>query len=261
MTKIPTWAMRGIGLATAKGIAAWMSTLEYRTLAYDFTLDPRMGCEQPRIYVFWHEYIFLPLYLRPHCKLAMLLSKHKDAEILSRVALHMGFECIRGSTKRGGAAALLEMRRKGKDTHLTMTPDGPRGPRRKLSSGLIFLAAKTGLPIVPLGFGYERPWRMNSWDKFAVPKPFTRARSIIGPEMYVPSDIQREGMETYRLSVESLLTNLTLEAEDWAASGAHRQGELCDKRRSRELRPQPADKAKAELETLSVMPQQFRKSA
>ncbi|MCG8450001.1 MAG: lysophospholipid acyltransferase family protein [Pirellulales bacterium] len=230
MSQLGSWTTKLAGLAAAKGIEAWMSTLQYRTFAYEEGIDPRLGCTKPRIYVFWHEYIFLPLYIRPHCNLVMLLSRHKDAEILARVAHHMGFDCVRGSTKRGGATALLEMRRHGRHMHLTMTPDGPRGPRRELSTGPIFLASKLGLPIVPLGFGYDRPWRMNSWDKFAVPRPFSRARSVLGPEIHVPANLERDDLETYRQSVERLLTDLTDEAEDWAVSGAHRQGEICQGR-------------------------------
>ena len=235
MSNSVPWTTRLAGLAGAKGLAAWMGTLEYRSLAYDRGLDPYLGSTQPRIYVFWHENILIPLYMRPHCNLAMLLSRHKDAEILACVAHHMGFSCVRGSTNRGGATALLEMRRRGRHMHLTITPDGPRGPRRKLSTGAIFLASKLGLPIVPIGLGCDRPWRANSWDKFAVPRPFSRARSVMGPEITIPADLEREELEVHRLSVEQLLTDLTDEAEAWAVSGAHRQGEICERRRSREL--------------------------
>ncbi len=242
------WATGLTGLVAAQGLTSWMHTLRYRSLAYDRALDPRWGTAQPRIYVFWHEYILQPLYLRPHCKLAMLLSRHKDAEVLAHVAHHMGFECVRGSTNRGGVAALLEMKRRGRHMHLTMTPDGPRGPRRQLSSGTIFLAAKLGLPIVPLGFGYDRPWRLNSWDRFAVPRPYSQARCIIGPEISIPADLQRSAWEVHRRSVERLLTDLSEEASDWARSGAHRRGEICERRRSRvrtstalpPARPEPA---------------------
>ena len=114
-------------------IRAWMSTLRYRVVYEDPSVDPLLAPGEPRIYVFWHEYILVPLYLRGHCDLAMLLSKHRDAEILARVAGHMGFDCVRGSTNRGSTAALRDLRRRGRYMHLTITPDGPRGPRRKLA--------------------------------------------------------------------------------------------------------------------------------
>ncbi len=228
-------SMRLGGLLAAQGIRAWMSTLEYRALFYDRSLDARFESEQPRIYIFWHEHILIPLYLRGHCNLAMLLSRHRDADILARVAYHMGFDCVRGSSNRGSAAALLEMSRRGKHMNLAITPDGPRGPRRTMAVGAIYLASKLGMPIVPLGFGTDRPWRMNSWDQHAVPRPFSQARGIIGPAVHIPTGLDREQLETHRQRVERLLTDLTLEAEDWAVSGARRKGEVCERRCARIL--------------------------
>jgi lysophospholipid acyltransferase (LPLAT)-like uncharacterized protein len=111
-----------------------MGTLDYRVDYSDPAIDPAFcGCTGQRIYVFWHEYLLFPLYLRGHCNLTMLVSRHRDAEILSRVARHMGFEFVRGSTQRGGTAALRELLRKSRQTNLAITPDGPRGgrPRRR----------------------------------------------------------------------------------------------------------------------------------
>ena len=110
--------------------------------------------------------------------------------------------------------------------HLTITPDGPRGPRRKLAVGPIYLASQLGLPIVPLGFGIDRPWRAKSWDSFAVPKPFSQIRSIVGPEIHVPKNIERDDLEHYRQATETLLTDLTVESEQWAESGSRREGEV-----------------------------------
>ena len=226
------------GLLAAQGIRAWMSTLEYRVLHYDRQLDPKYGCDQPRIYVFWHEYIMIPLHLRGHCDLAMLLSRSRDADILTRVAFHTGFDCVRGSTNRGAAAALLELSRLGKNMHLTITPDGPRGPRRKLAVGAVFLASKLGMPIVPIGFGADRPWRVNSWDKHAIPRPFSQVRGLLGPAVNVPAGLDRQQLEEYRQRIERLLTDLTLEAEDWATSGARREGEQREQPTARILKPQ-----------------------
>lgn len=230
-------SLRWFGLVASHAIRAWMSTMEYRVLYYDRSVDAALGCDQPRIYVFWHENILVPLYLRGHCDLAMLLSKHRDADVLARMAYHMGFDCVRGSSNRGSAAALLDMTRRGKRMHLTITPDGPRGPRRKLAIGPVYLASRTGLPIVPLGLGADRPWRAKSWDRFAVPRPFSQVRGIIGPEVYIPADLNRDELEVRRQSVERLLTDLTVEAEEWATSGKRRQGEEIMRPQARALRP------------------------
>ncbi|KKL61169.1 hypothetical protein LCGC14_2198010, partial [marine sediment metagenome] len=97
----------------------------------------------------------------------MRMHQEVDAEILSRAAYHLGFDFVRGSTKRGGVAAIRELLHKSREMHLTITPDGPRGPRRKLTLGPIYLASKLAVPLVVMGYGYDRPWRARSWDRFA----------------------------------------------------------------------------------------------
>lgn len=223
--KVPRFLTGIGGLLSAQAIRAWMSTLDYRAAYYDRSVDPIYGAGEPRIYIFWHENLLMPLYLRGRCHLAMLLSQHRDADILARVAHHMGFDCVRGSTYRGGASAMWELFRRSRRQHLTITPDGPRGPRRQLALGAIYLASRLGLPLVPMGFGYDRPWRMNSWDRFAVPRPFSRGRAVIGSPLRLRPDMSRVELARCRLRVERLLNDLTLEAEAWAAAGTRKVGE------------------------------------
>ena len=220
------WITRLGGLLGATAIRSWMRTLDYKAALYDRTIDPASPeCRGQKIYLFWHEYILFPIFLRGHCNLAMLLSLHRDAEILSRVAYHLGFEFVRGSTRRGGVAALRQLLAKSRHMHLTLTPDGPRGPRRHLAPGAIFLASRLGLPLVVMGFGYDRPWRVNSWDRFAIPRPFSRARAVTSPQIHVPPNLDRDGIEHFRRKVEELLNRLTDEAEAWAASGTRKLGQ------------------------------------
>ena len=216
------------GLLGTQAIRAWMSTLHFKVAYHDPALDPGSPhCRGQKIYLFWHEYILLPLFMRGHCNLAMLLSRHRDAEILSHVARHMGFLFVRGSTNRGGVAALRELFRKSRRMHLTITPDGPRGPRRRMASGPIYLASRLGIPLVLLGFGYDRPWRLQrAWDRFAVPRPYTRARVVVAPEMCVPPDLSRDQMEQFRRQAETILEQTTLEAEGWAESGVRKAREM-----------------------------------
>jgi lysophospholipid acyltransferase (LPLAT)-like uncharacterized protein len=218
------------GLLAAKGIQAWMQTIDARAAYYDHTVDPVLGIEGPRIYIFWHEYILLPLALRGHCHLSMLLSQHNDADILARIAQHFGFDCVRGSTYRGGARALWELEERSRTHHLTITPDGPRGPRRQLAQGPIYLASRLQIPIVCMGFGYDRPWRMKSWDRFAIPRMFSRARAVVGPPVMIPAELDRTGLETCRLRTERLLNGLTSEAAAWAAAGSRKAGEVVIRR-------------------------------
>lgn len=203
-----------------------MHTLDYRVAYHDESVDPvNAEWSGQKIYVFWHEYILFPLYLRGHCNLAMLLSRHRDADLLTQVARRLGFEFVRGSTTRGGASALREMLDRSSRMNLTITPDGPRGPRRRLAPGPLYLASKSGLPIVAMGFGYDRPWRLRSWDRFAIPRPYSRARACVSPELPIPPNLSRSGLEHYRQIVEDWMNQLTQRAEDWAASGNRMRNE------------------------------------
>jgi hypothetical protein len=214
------------GLAATEAVRAWMSTLDYKVAHYDPAIDPALPeCRGQKIYLFWHEYILFPFSLRGHCNLAVLLSRHQDAEILSRAASHMGFKMVRGSTRRGGVAAIRELLRASRCMHLAITPDGPLGPRRRMAPGPIFLASKLGLPLGLMGFGYDRPWRTPTWDRFAIPRPGSRARCVTSPAIHVPPDLDRDGLEHFRQRVEQLLTRLTEEAEAWAESGRRKAGQ------------------------------------
>lgn len=209
---------RTAGFALVKSLNAWMSTLSYRMMRYEREADPADEMFRgPVIFVFWHEYIPFPIYLRPHCRLAMLLSQHQDAEILSHVARFAGLDAVRGSTNRGGAGALRELLNRGKGMNLAITPDGPRGPRRELAQGAVYLSSRLQVPLVALGVGYDRPWRnQRAWDKFAIPRPFSRCRAVLGPRLQIPPDLDRHQIEAHRKWVEEHLNSLTQMAEDWA---------------------------------------------
>jgi lysophospholipid acyltransferase (LPLAT)-like uncharacterized protein len=215
------------GLLASGLITRWMNTLDYRGAMYDPTVDPtHRDFDGPKLYVFWHENILCPLYLRGHNHLTMLLSQHRDGDILAHVAHRMGFGTVRGSTYRGGAAAMRELIRRSKTENLTMTPDGPRGPRRVMSQGPIYMASKLGLPLVLTGFGYDRAWRLNSWDRFAIPQPWSRVRAILGPQIYLPSKLDRDGIEHYRGEMERMMNRLNDEAQAWADAGTAKQNEV-----------------------------------
>ncbi len=242
-------------LGTA-GVRWWMDTLQYKAALYDPSLDPaKPDCRGQKIYLFWHEYILFPFFLRGHCNLAMLLSRHRDAEVLSHAAYYMGFDVVRGSTNRGGVAALRQMLRKSRHMHLTITPDGPRGPRRKLALGPVFLASRLGMPLVLMGIGADRPWRVaRAWDRFVIPRPFSRARIVLSPEVHVPADLDRGGLEHFRLRVEGLLSRLTLEAESWAAAGTPKVGQVVVNRQA----APPRRRAESPSPTGTLSPRLFR---
>jgi lysophospholipid acyltransferase (LPLAT)-like uncharacterized protein len=220
MSSLQNYVTKLGGYSLAQGAALWMDTLEFQGAYFDRTIDTTFtGFQGPVILLLWHEYILFPFYLRRHNDMAILLSQHRDADWLHEAARHRGFSTVRGSTTRGGAAALRELMQLTKTKNLAITPDGPRGPRRKMSQGPIFLSSKLQIPLVCCGMGYYRPWRMRTWDRFAIPVPFTRARGIASPRLQIPANLDREGLEHYRQQTEDMLNHLCECAEDWANTG------------------------------------------
>jgi|688.fasta_scaffold00886_38 lysophospholipid acyltransferase (LPLAT)-like uncharacterized protein len=203
----------------------WMSTLCFRMASYEKGNDPsESDFKGPAIFLLWHEYIPFPFYLRPRCHMALLISQHGDAELLSQAARFRGLNTVRGSSTRGGVTAIKKLLDDESRTSLCITPDGPKGPRRQLALGAIFLASKLGFPLIPLGFGYDRPWRnTRAWDHFAIPRPGSRARAVIGPKLYVPNDLERDELEQWRQHIETALNQVTTEAEQWATDNLPRE--------------------------------------
>ena len=148
-------------------------------------------------------------------EMQILISDHRDGELITQVVKRLGFGVVRGSTTRNGARALREMTHRVDRGHLCVTPDGPRGPRRSVQAGMVYLAAKTGLPIVGAGMAFRDPWRAKSWDRFAVPRPFRAAACVVPHPLTVPPDADRDTLEACRLEVERRMNEATNEAEDW----------------------------------------------
>jgi lysophospholipid acyltransferase (LPLAT)-like uncharacterized protein len=206
-------------LATA---GAWLVHRLGATTRFHFRYaDPMVNPEVARrlgqryIYAFYHEVMLFPAYYWAWPEMQILISDHRDGELITQVVRRLGFGVIRGSTTRGGARALREMARRIDRGHLCVTPDGPRGPRRHVHQGLAYLSSRTGLPIVGAGMAFQRPWRARSWDRFAVPRPFRVAACVVPPPLTVPSDADRETIEACRLEVERRMRAATIEAEEW----------------------------------------------
>ena len=217
---------KSLGLTGAVIAKWWRRTIEWHAVYFDPTTDtvhPSAG--RRNVFIGWHEYMLMPIILRGNRNMLALASDHGDGEIISEAMRHLKWGVTRGSTTRGATTALLRLLREDR-RHLNLTPDGPQGPRRTMSAGPIFLASKLDLPLVCVGYGYDRPWRMRSWDRFAVPRPFSRARAVFGPPLRIPSRLDRDELENYRRFFENLLNWLTEEAETWAESREHRAGSL-----------------------------------
>ena len=123
------------------------------------------------------------------------------------------------------------MLRVGRTGHLAVTPDGPRGPRRQVQPGVVYLAARTGLPIVPMGFAYRRAWRLPSWDRFVLPCPGSDVVLVTTEPIHVPPDVRKEQLEVYRRRVEDALRRAD-EAAEKMVGNAHPANENAAARRA-----------------------------
>lgn len=205
----------------ARSIRIWMGLAKksYVNLGRDL-LPKNVGSSEHFIYAFWHENLLLPAPLFGRRDIHVLISQHADGQLISEVAEHLGYRTVRGSSTRGGMSAVRNILALASTSHFVITPDGPRGPRRQVQSGLLYLASRTGLPIVPVGMGYDRPWRAKSWDRFAVPRPFRRAIVLTDRAIAVPADADRDTLEQYRAVVQQQLDSVTAAAEARATGAA-----------------------------------------
>ena len=130
---------------------------------------------QPVIFTFWHG-TMLPLLWRHRSQgVAILISEHGDGEIIARIAHSLGYRSVRGSSSRGGERALLGTARALEQGHdVAFSPDGPRGPRETFAPGALIVSQRTGAPVVLITVAAQRAWRLTSWDRFLIPKPFAR---------------------------------------------------------------------------------------
>lgn len=170
----------------------------------------------PLIYAVWHgRMLMLPYFYGRARRVHVLVSRSRDGELLSRFVQGFGVRVVRGSSSRGGAAALLGLARLLRDerTEVLIVPDGPRGPRYVVQAGPVLLAKLSGAPILPIGFGVSRGTVLRSWDEFVIPHPFARAAVVFGDPIVVAATVDREALERCRQDLELALRHVTAEAD------------------------------------------------
>jgi lysophospholipid acyltransferase (LPLAT)-like uncharacterized protein len=166
----------------------------------------------PVIYAFWHNRIlaitaaFLRVYPPGRGGVLVLTSASKDGMWLGELASRLGMGSVRGSTTRRGAVAMRELLDKVEAGHdIAITPDGPRGPKYSLGSGLVYLAQKAAIPIVPCHARLHGALRLKTWDQFAIPLPFARLDVTLGPLIGIPAAGDEAAFESERRKIESAL--------------------------------------------------------
>ena len=140
------------------------------------------------ILALWHGRILPGLHYFRNRGIVVITSQNFDGEWIARILHRFGFGTARGSSSRGGARALVHLRRDlAEGRPAAFTVDGPRGPARLVQAGVVFLAGATGHPIVPYHIESDRHWTLNSWDRTQIPKPFSTVALVIGDAICVPS--------------------------------------------------------------------------
>jgi lysophospholipid acyltransferase (LPLAT)-like uncharacterized protein len=168
------------------------------------------------VYAFWHGRMLIFTYSHRKRKIHVLISQHRDGEYIARIIHRLGFVSVRGSSTRGGSKALFEMCDKtAAGFDVAVTPDGPKGPGFKVRPGIMYVAQRSGMPIVPITNSASHRWNLSSWDRFLIPKPFSEAVILIGRPIYVSSESTTEELEEKRKELEKRMLELTEKADGY----------------------------------------------
>jgi len=171
------------------------------------------------LFASWHQRLFGGFFVPQFFQWTpcIMISQSRDGDFISKIVSRLGWIPVRGSSTRGGARALLVMVQKVEENRIGVhIVDGPTGPARVVKPGLPALARSANAVICPAVVSYQSAWKANSWDRFMIPKPFTRILIRFGSFFDVPSDADRDGLEAFRLQVEQNMMEAYEAADgDW----------------------------------------------
>ncbi len=169
-----TWRSRAMLLLGRGFLQMLARTWRVRVVNGGHLLDLRRG-GRPFIFALWHGHLLPLLWHHRGQGVLVLISEHRDGEMVARAAESLGYGLIRGSTTRGADRALISLVRELKSGHeVAITPDGPRGPAETFAPGALVAAQRSDSFILPVAASADRAWRLRSWDRFVIPKPFAR---------------------------------------------------------------------------------------
>lgn len=183
----------------------------------DPTAAPLLQSRARVALAFWHHNILPLCWGFRGREITVLVSESADGEIISQIIHRLGMGTARGSSSRGGVRALLALTRVAETAPVAVTPDGPRGPRHQLQPGVLLVAQRAGVPIVPLASGARGRKRLKSWDRFLVPLPFARVCILVGAPITLPTALE-PGMliASWTAPVQQAMLALQREADLWA---------------------------------------------
>ncbi len=192
----------------------WRSCRVERVLGQEHA-DAVLATGKPVIPCYWHQRqlfcvrCMLDLQIRG-LKLGFLVSPSMDGELAARVIKSWGAQAIRGSSTRTGAQAMRDLYQAIKRDGVSpvTTPDGPRGPAYQFKSGTVMLAQLTSAPMLPISYAAKKEWHLRTWDRFVIPRPFTRVVIAIGAPRYVERNPASGALEPVRRQMEESLLDL-----------------------------------------------------
>jgi lysophospholipid acyltransferase (LPLAT)-like uncharacterized protein len=181
-------------------LVTWVGYLAIRlispTLKWEASVEeggPTTTMPDPCIYVFWHRSVFMATHYYRNRRIAVMTSSSFDGEYIARIIEKFGYKAVRGSSTRGAVRALLGMHTEVEEGHtVAFTIDGPKGPGYVAKPGPVLLAKNTHVPIMPFYIAAEKGWVLKSWDRFVIPKPFSRVHVRVGRFIHVPQEIHSE---------------------------------------------------------------------
>ena len=184
-----SWLLRGLGL-----------TWRIRVTHGGPALAALRRQRQPVVFALWHGDMLPLLYQHRNEGVAVLISEHRDGEVIAQIARRLGFQTVRGSSSRGASRALVGLvKTLASGCDVAVTPDGPRGPAHSFAPGALIAAQRAAAPIIACGVDARRAWRLRSWDRFCIPKPFTRIKiAYADPTWPTGGDARAASAETPR---------------------------------------------------------------
>ncbi len=192
----------------------------------------------------WHHELVIPVLIVPQKNTAALVSQHQDGSYLAEIMSRVGITPVRGSSSKGGARAIKQLIEKTEDHSIVITPDGPRGPRQEIKSGIVFLASQTGRGILPTAYACNRFWTIKgSWTDQVIPKPFSKMTACVGKPIYVPKKIRREQLDHYTEIVQNAMDDLNIQAQNISkgfANSIEKQSDQIDKKTDQAETPHAA---------------------
>jgi lysophospholipid acyltransferase (LPLAT)-like uncharacterized protein len=170
--------------------------------------------DQNCIVAFWHGKMFLGWYLQKNKKFSALVSRSKDGDVLANLLVKWGYRVTRGSSHIGGKEALeIMVEQSGSGNSFAITPDGSKGPARKMKAGAAVLAKKCGQNLFLIGIGYRNKIVLKSWDSFEIPLPFTKAIAVYSDPVKINMNLTYDETSKVINELEIKLEELTKEAE------------------------------------------------